>query len=197
MRAITRTDALLVIDMQVDFMPGGALAVAGADGLVPLITQLSPLPFGVVVASQDWHPAHHISFENRGGPWPVHCVAGTRGAALAPGLDQAAMGVLLRKGLAADTDSYSAFADNTHRHRTGLEGLLRERGITRVFVAGVALDYCVAHTARDARQAGFETVVLCDACRAVAQETHAILAALDVQGIGHAAGMELLAQHMT
>ncbi|BAK83051.1 nicotinamidase [Komagataeibacter medellinensis NBRC 3288] len=197
MNPVTCTDALLVIDMQVDFLPGGALAVAGADGLVPLINRLSHLPFGVVVASQDWHPADHVSFETCGGPWPVHCVAGTRGAALAPGLDQAAMGVLLRKGLDPDTDSYSAFADNAHQHRTGLEGLLRERGISRVFVAGVALDYCVAHTARDARQAGFGTVVLHDACRAVAQDTQAVLAALDAQGINHAASVELLVQHTT
>ncbi|GBQ11212.1 nicotinamidase [Komagataeibacter rhaeticus] len=192
--AITRTDALLIIDMQVDFLPGGALAVPGADALVPLINRLGRLPFGAVVASQDWHPADHVSFATRGGPWPVHCVAGSRGADLAPGLEQDTIGVLLRKGLDPAIDSYSAFADNAGQHRTGLAALLKERGITRVFVAGVALDYCVTHTARDARQAGFDTMVLHDACRAVAQAPHAILAALDAEGIGHVASTELLAQ---
>ncbi|WP_025813485.1 nicotinamidase, partial [Komagataeibacter kakiaceti] len=155
------TDALLIIDMQVDFLPPtGALAVKGADGLVPLINQLSHLPFGLVVASQDWHPAGHVSFGEGENRWPVHCVAGTPGAALAPALDQTRIGLVLRKGMHPDTDSYSAFEDNARRNRTGLDGLLKERGITRVFIVGVALDYCVAHTARDALRAGFRTVVL-------------------------------------
>ncbi|AZV38095.1 hypothetical protein CFR75_03185 [Komagataeibacter xylinus] len=190
---ITPADALLIIDMQVDFMPGGTLGVAGADGIVPLINRLGELPFGLIAATQDWHPAAHVSFDMQGGPWPVHCVAGTKGAELAPDLAQAHIGVVLRKGMHPDTDSYSAFEDNARASRTGLDGLLRGRGIKRVFVVGVALDYCVAATARDAVRAGFATVVLTDACRGVAESVAAMEAALVSEGIETTRAVDVLA----
>ncbi|WP_458135598.1 nicotinamidase [Komagataeibacter sp. NFXK3] len=190
---ITPSDALLVIDMQVDFMPGGPLGVAGADGIVPLINRLCELPFGLIAATQDWHPPGHVSFAMQGGPWPVHCVAGTKGAELVPDLAQAHIGVVLRKGMRPDIDSYSAFEDNARASRTGLDGLLRGREITRVFVAGVALDYCVAATARDAAMAGFPTVVLTDACRSVAESVAAMEAAFVSEGIGTAHAVDVLA----
>ncbi|MBV1829408.1 nicotinamidase [Komagataeibacter sp. AV436] len=190
---ITPADALLIIDMQVDFMPGGELGVAGADGVVPLINRLSELPFGLIAATQDWHPSDHVSFDMQGGPWPEHCVAGTKGAALVPDLAQAHIGVVLRKGMRPDTDSYSAFEDNARTSRTGLDGLLRGRGINRVFVVGVALDYCVAATARDAVRAGFATVVLTDACRSVAQSVAAMQAGLVSEGVETAHAVDLLA----
>ncbi|MCE2574580.1 nicotinamidase [Komagataeibacter sp. FNDCR2] len=187
------TDALLIIDMQVDFLPPtGALAVRGADGLVPLVNQLSRLPFGLVVATQDWHPAGHVSFGAGENQWPVHCVAGTPGAAFAPALDQTRIGLVLRKGMHPDIDSYSAFEDNARQNRTGLEGLLKERGITRVFIAGVALDYCVAHTARDALRAGFRTVVLHDACRSAQAAPDTVLAALAAEGVECTAGCPMI-----
>ncbi|QHC36224.1 nicotinamidase [Komagataeibacter xylinus] len=189
---ITSADALLVIDMQADFMPGGTLGVAGADGIVPLINRLCELPFGLVAATQDWHPADHVSFDMRGGPWPVHCVAGTKGAALVPDLAQAHIGVVLRKGMRRDIDSYSAFEDNARASRTGLEELLRGRGISRVFVVGVALDYCVAASARDAARAGFATVVLTDACRSVAQSVAAVQAAFVNVGVETALAVDVL-----
>lgn len=191
MPAIGPTDALLIIDMQTDFLPDGALAVDGADGLVPLINDLSRLPFGLVVASQDWHPAGHVSFGEGPDRWPVHCVAGTAGAELSPALDQAPIGLVLRKGMNPAIDSYSAFEDNDHQHRTGLAGLLRERGIARVFIVGVALDYCVTHTARDAQRAGFDTVVLHDACRSAKAAPDTVLAGLTADGVTCMASTEL------
>ncbi|GCE82819.1 nicotinamidase [Komagataeibacter diospyri] len=192
---ITATDALLIIDMQVDFMPGGSLGVPGADRLPTLINPLCDLPFGVIVATQDWHPAGHVSFVGQGGPWPVHCVAGTPGADLLPTLAQAHIGVVLRKGLNPDIDSYSAFEDNDHASRTGLDDLLKGRGITRVFVVGVALDYCVAATARDAVRAGFATFILPDACCGVRQAPASVLAALGMEGVDQARAADVLADN--
>ncbi|GBQ46859.1 nicotinamidase [Komagataeibacter europaeus] len=190
---INATDALLIIDMQADFMPGGPLGVPEADRLLTLINPLCDLPFGVIVTTQDWHPAGHISFVAQGGPWPVHCVAGTPGAGLSPALAQTHVGVVLRKGLHPDIDSYSAFEDNDHVSRTGLDGLLKGRGIIRVFVVGVALDYCVAATARDAVRAGFATFVLPDACRGVRQPPASVLDALGMEGVSQADAVDLLA----
>jgi nicotinamidase/pyrazinamidase len=191
-------DALLVIDLQPDFMPGGALAVAGGDEIVAPIAALLPR-FRTVVATQDWHPAGHVSFASRhgGAPfseiplygarqalWPDHCVQGTPGAALHPGLPREPLTLILRKGAAADTDSYSAFRENLgpggERRTTGLGALLQARGIRRVFLCGLARDVCVRWTAEDAVAAGLEAVVLDDLCRAVfperAAETDALLA---------------------
>jgi nicotinamidase/pyrazinamidase len=177
-----RSDALLVIDMQYDFMPGGALAVAGGDAIVPLINRLAA-KFGNVVLTQDWHPRGHASFASshpgrqpfekipmsygEQALWPDHCVQGTSGARLHDDLKIDHAIVVLRKGVNIDVDSYSAFVEADGKSKTGLAGLLRERGVTRVFLAGLATDYCVAFSALDARQAGFDTLVVEDACRAI------------------------------
>jgi nicotinamidase/pyrazinamidase len=152
--------ALIVVDVQNDFCPGGALAVGGGDGVVEPINRLaSEAPF--VVATRDWHPPDHGSFAAQGGPWPVHCVRDTPGASLHPGIDAGEVDVIVDKGQSRDADGYSAF-DGTE-----LERLLRERGVDTVDVAGLALDYCVKATALDARRAGFDVVVHRDATRAV------------------------------
>jgi nicotinamidase/pyrazinamidase len=174
--------ALLVIDMQYDFMPGGALAVAEGDALVPLINGLGAL-FRNVVITQDWHPAGHISFaaSHAGrapfdsitlpyGPqtlWPEHCVQGTHGAALHADLAIDHAQLVLRKGCNAGIDSYSAFVEADRITQTGLAGYLKERGIDSVFVVGLALDFCVAWSALDARAAGFNTWIVADACKAI------------------------------
>lgn len=174
--------ALLVIDMQYDFMPGGALAVAEGDGLVSLINRLGAR-FRNVVITQDWHPAEHISFASSHagrdpfdsitlpyGPqtlWPDHCIQGTRGAELHADLDLAHAQLILRKGCNAGIDSYSAFVEADRTTQTGLAGYLKERGIDSLFVAGLALDFCVAWSALDARAAGFNTWVIADACKAI------------------------------
>lgn len=174
--------ALLVIDMQYDFMPGGALAVAEGDALVPLINQLAA-QFRNVVITQDWHPAAHISFASSHAGrapfdsialpygsqtlWPDHCVQATRGAELHGDLDIPHAQLILRKGCNAGIDSYSAFVEADRTTQTGLAGYLKERGIDSVFVVGLALDFCVAWSALDARAAGFNTWVIADACKAI------------------------------
>ena len=156
-------DALIIVDVQNDFCPGGALAVADGDAVVPILNQLAPL-FGTVVATQDWHPAAHSSFAAQGGPWPPHCIADTPGAEFHPALDLAALDLVVRKALLTEQDAYSGFDG------TDLAAQLRARGVERVFVGGLALDFCVDATARDAQAAGFETVVIADATRAVFPE---------------------------
>ncbi|GBQ62820.1 nicotinamidase [Ameyamaea chiangmaiensis NBRC 103196] len=175
--------ALIIVDMQIDFMPGGALAIAEGDRLVPSINTLAHAGFGAVVATKDWHPADHCSFRDHGGPWPAHCIAGSRGADLCPGLDPRPVTHVLHKGLHADCDSYSAFFDNDHVRSTGLTGLLRDLSVDHVVVCGVALDYCVAATARDAVAEGFRTTVASYACRGVAPDPTAALAALREGGV--------------
>ena len=175
-------DCLLVIDVQNDFMPGGALAVPNGDEVVPVINRLART-FGHVVLTQDWHPASHVSFAaNHAGTqpfqtlmlpygeqvlWPVHCVQDTPGAALHAGLHVPHARLVIRKGHHAGVDSYSAFMEADRTTRTGLAGYLREHGVRRVFCAGLATDYCVAWSALDARAAGFEAAVVDDACRAI------------------------------
>ena len=152
--------ALIVVDVQNDFCPGGALAVGRGDEVVEPINRLaSEATF--VVATRDWHPPDHGSFAAQGGPWPVHCVRDTPGASLHPGIDGGEVDVIVDKGQSRDADGYSAFDG------TGLERLLRERGVDTVDVAGLALDYCVKATALDARRAGFDVIVHRDATRAV------------------------------
>jgi nicotinamidase/pyrazinamidase len=174
--------ALLVIDMQYDFMPGGALAVAEGDALVPIINRLGA-QFRNVVLAQDWHPRGHVSFasshagrapfDNITLPygtqtlWPDHCVQGSHGAQLHAGLDIPHAQLTLRKGCNPGIDSYSAFVEADRATRTGLAGYLSERGIDSVYVVGLALDFCVAWTALDARSAGFNTWVIADACKAI------------------------------
>ena len=175
-------DALLLVDVQYDFCPGGALAVTDGDAVVPVLNRLSPR-FPVVVATQDWHPADHSSFASRHAGaepfgstempygrqtlWPDHCVQGSEGARLHDGLDLARCQLVVRKGFRRDVDSYSAFFENDHETATGLAGYLRERGVRRVFMGGLATDFCVGYSALDGRRQGFEVVVVEDACRAI------------------------------
>jgi len=162
--AFTTGDALLVIDMQVDFLPGGALGVPQGDEVLAPVKRLlrlfsrQGLP---IFASRDWHPVNHCSFAARGGPWPPHCVAGTPGAAFSGQLDLPAGAIVVSKGDSADADAYSAF-NGTH-----LAARLRERGVRRVVVCGLATDYCVLNTVIDAREHGFDVLVVPEAMRAV------------------------------
>jgi nicotinamidase/pyrazinamidase len=174
--------ALILVDIQNDFLPGGALAVPGGDEILPVVEQLQSR-FELVVATQDWHPADHGSFaanhpgkspgdhlELHGLPqilWPVHCVQGTPGADFAPALRQDRFARIFRKGTDATIDSYSGFFDNGHRRSTGLGEYLREQGMTDVYLAGLATDYCVKFTALDAVKLGFRTHLIEDACRGV------------------------------
>ncbi|WP_181707321.1 bifunctional nicotinamidase/pyrazinamidase [Chthonobacter rhizosphaerae] len=176
------TDALIVVDVQNDFCPGGALAVADGDAVVPVINGLAP-HFRNVILTQDWHPAGHASFasshagkspfETTDMPygvqvlWPDHCVQGTPGADLHPDLSVPHAQLIIRKGYHPTVDSYSAFQEADRATHTGLAGYLKERGILRVFVAGLATDYCVAWTALDARAAGFDALVIEDASRGI------------------------------
>ena len=174
--------ALIVVDVQYDFCPAGALAVPGGDEVVPLINALLPL-FPIVVATQDWHPPGHASFasshpgrkpleiiELEGVQqvlWPDHCVAGTPGAEFHAGLDLRPVRAIVRKGTDPHVDSYSAFRDNHREHPTGLAGLLRELGVGRVVIVGLATDYCAAASARDAIEMGFAAEIWLAATRAV------------------------------
>jgi nicotinamidase/pyrazinamidase len=153
-------EALIVIDVQNDFCPGGALAVAHGDAVVEPINELAAR-FPLVVATRDWHPRDHGSFREHGGPWPVHCVQDTPGAELHPGIDRERVDIVLDKGQAPDREGYSGF------EATPLESILRERDVDTVHVAGLALDYCVRATALDARRAGFDVVLHRGATRAV------------------------------
>ncbi|HEY1997986.1 bifunctional nicotinamidase/pyrazinamidase [Paraburkholderia sp.] len=175
-------EVLLVIDVQNDFMPGGALAVAHGDEVVPVINRLAR-GFSHVVLTQDWHPASHVSFAaNHAGRtpfemltlpygeqvlWPTHCVQGTSGAALHRDLDIAHARAVIRKGHHVEVDSYSAFLEADRKTPTGLAGYLRETGVKRVWCCGLATDYCVAWSALDARAAGFEVALIEDATRAI------------------------------
>ena len=153
-------DALIVVDVQHDFLPGGALAVSSGDRIFEAIDQLAPR-FRRVYATRDWHPLDHSSFVEFGGPWPVHCVAGTRGAAFDARLDRQKVDAVIDKGIDRGTDGYSGFA------ATSLASDLRIHGVRRVFVCGLATDYCVKATALDAHAAGFTTFVIADASAAV------------------------------
>jgi nicotinamidase/pyrazinamidase len=176
------SDALIVVDVQNDFLPGGALAVERGDEIVPLVNRIAA-QFAVVVLTQDWHPAGHASFasSHRGKRpfqkirlaygeqvlWPDHCVQGSAGAAFAAGLDIPHAQVVIRKGHHRKVDSYSAFLEADRRTKTGLDGYLESRGVKRVFCAGLATDFCVAWTALDARRCGLQAAVIEDACRAI------------------------------
>ena len=179
---ITPSDVLLVVDVQNDFCPGGNLAVPDGDAVVPVVNRLARA-FAHVVLTQDWHPPGHSSFasSHQGRApfeviempygdqvlWPDHCVQGSEGAAFHAGLDIPHAELVIRKGYRGAIDSYSAFYENDHATPTGLAGYLRERGFARVFVAGLALDFCVRYSAEDAVSCGFETVLIDDACRAI------------------------------
>lgn len=190
----TRSDMLIVVDVQNDFCPGGALAVGDGDHIVPLVNRLMAR-FGRAVLTQDWHTPEHASFatahpgrhpfetiEVAYGPqtlWPVHCVQGTSGAEFHPALDLTKAELVVRKGFDPAIDSYSAFFENDRVTATGLGGYLRERGMKRLFIAGLATDYCVAYSALDAIRLGFEVDVVLDACRGIDLDG-SLEAALDV-----------------
>ncbi len=175
-------DVLLVVDVQNDFCPGGGLAVPEGDAVVPVINKIAP-SFAHVVLTQDWHPPGHESFasshagrapfetiEAAYGPqtlWPDHCVQGTRGAAFHAELETTRAELVIRKGFRRAIDSYSAFYENDRTTPTGLTGYLRERAMKRVFLAGLATDFCVYFSALDAAKAGFAAVLIEDACRAI------------------------------
>ena len=175
-------DLLLIIDVQNDFCPGGALAVADGDAVVPVINRLAER-FAHIALTQDWHPAGHSSFATshpgsapfetismpygRQTLWPDHCVQGTPGAAFHPQLATQQAELVIRKGFRPEVDSYSAFYENDRRTATGLAGYLRERGVRRIFLAGLATDFCVHYSAVDARRLGFKAVVVEPGCRAI------------------------------
>jgi nicotinamidase/pyrazinamidase len=179
-------DVLLIVDVQNDFCPGGALAVPEGDAIVPAVNRLAR-SFAHVVLTQDWHPLKHASFASSHPDkrpfdaievsygtqilWPDHCVQGTQGAAFHPNLDVPHAELVLRKGFRSAIDSYSAFRENDRRTATGLAGYLKERGVERITLCGLATDFCVAFSAIDARQAGFEVSVVTSACRAIDIDT--------------------------
>lgn len=157
--------ALLLVDIQNDFCPGGALAVRDGDAVVPVANRLMPL-FPVVVATQDWHPTDHCSFRTQGGPWPPHCVQGSPGAELHRQLDSSHITFSVRKAFTRDADAYSEFAGVDENGRS-LDELLRKRGVKRLFVVGLATDYCVRATVLDGLKLGYEVTVVTDGVRAV------------------------------
>jgi len=178
-------NALIIVDLQNDFLPGGALPVPHGDEVIPLANELQQR-FALVLATQDWHPADHGSFApNHPGKkqgdrvildgieqilWPVHCVQNTHGAEFAPSFDTSRIARIFHKGIDPRIDSYSTFFDNAHRRSTGLGEYLNERSVTNVYLLGLALDYCVKYSAVDARQLGLNTHVIVDGCRGIGLE---------------------------
>jgi nicotinamidase/pyrazinamidase len=201
---VSGSDALVVVDVQNDFCTGGALAVPGGEKVVPAINRIAER-FENVVLTQDWHPEDHISFVSNHSHkrpfetielsygeqvlWPDHCVQGSAGAEFHRGLDVTRASLVLRKGIHRDIDSYSAFYENDHKTPTGLAGYLRERGWKTLFFVGLAFDFCVRYSAEDARKAGFEAVVVEEACRGIDLDgsvaaTHRSLKSLGIPIVG-------------
>ena len=196
---ISKSDLLLIIDVQNDFCPGGALAVEDGDSVVPVINRLIE-KFDNIVLTQDWHPVDHSSFaSNHEGQtpfsmvtmpygeqtlWPDHCIQGTKGAEFHKDLITYPASLIIRKGMNPAIDSYSAFYENDHSTGTGLAGYLREHNIKRVICAGLAFDFCVFYSAQDAVKEGFETVVVTDACRAIDMDGSAQQATDTMRGAG-------------
>ena len=194
-------EALIVIDLQNDFCPGGALAVAGGDEIVPLVNALVQA-FEHVILTQDWHPPHHSSFasshpgkqafETMQMPygeqtlWPDHCIQGSGGASFHPHFNRTKAELIIRKGFRPTIDSYSAFFENDHATATGLAGYLRERGIFSVTLCGLATDFCVAYSSLDAVAQGFQTTVRLDACRGIdlGGSMAAMLGKMKAAGVG-------------
>ncbi len=186
--------ALILVDIQNDFLPGGALGVTDGDAVVPIANQLME-NFQIIAATQDWHPANHGSFaRNHPGKlvydkidlhgldqtlWPAHCVQQTTGAEFAPGLNPDRITRIFQKGTDPSIDSYSGFYDNGHRHSTGLGDWLREQGVKRVTICGLATDYCVKFTALDALSEGFEVILHLPACRGVNLSDGDVIKAVD------------------
>ena len=187
-------NALIIVDLQNDFLPDGALPVPHGDEVIPLANELQQR-FALVLATQDWHPADHGSFApNHPGKkpgdriildgieqilWPVHCVQDTHGAEFAPSFDTNRIARIFHKGIDPRIDSYSTFFDNAHRRSTGLGEYLNERSVKNVYLLGLALDYCVKYSALDARQLGFSTHIIVDACRGIGLEPADLDHALD------------------
>jgi len=186
--------ALILVDLQNDFLPGGALAVPHGDEVVPIANRLQR-KFELVLATQDWHPSDHGSFAaNHKGKkpgehivldgieqilWPMHCVQNTQGAEFAPSFDTSRIAYVFHKGTERNIDSYSTFFDNAHRRHTGLAHYLEKRGIKDIYLMGLALDYCVKYSTVDARELGFNTHVIVDGCRGIELERGDIARALD------------------
>ena len=208
MRVDQRTDVLAIIDVQPTFMPGGELPVEDGDAVVPVINRLLHDRFRHACATQDWHPAGHSSFASAHpgrqpfdtvtmpyGPqllWPDHAIQGTANAALHPQLDTSRIELVLRKGCRVELDSYSAFRENDGRTSTGLKGWLADRGISRLFLVGLAGDYCIAWSAADAIEAGFEAVVVEDATRSIGMASPAGRSAALARARLHALGVTFL-----
>jgi nicotinamidase/pyrazinamidase len=187
-------NALIIVDLQNDFLPGGALPVPRGDEVIPLANELQQR-FELVVATQDWHPPDHGSFAaNHPGKkpgdriildgitqilWPVHCVQNTHGAEFTPSVDTSRIACVFHKGIDPRIDSYSTFFDNAHRRATGLGEYLKERSTKDVYLLGLALDYCVKYSALDARQLGFDTYIILDGCRGIGLEPGDLDRALD------------------
>lgn len=192
--------ALVIVDIQNDFLPGGALAVARGDAVIPVIHSLFTLPFSPIVATKDWHPPDHGSFAvNQHRPvgamvelkgisqvlWPVHCVQNTPGAEFAEELDDSYFDEIFYKGIDPSIDSYSCFFDNGHLHSTGMENYLRKKGVKRLFFAGLATDYCIKYSVLDALSLGFEPYVVVDGCRGVnlhVEDSHLAFEELEKKG---------------
>jgi nicotinamidase/pyrazinamidase len=187
-------NALIIVDLQNDFLPGGALPVPHGDEVIPLANELQRR-FELVVATQDWHPADHGSFAaNHLGKkpsnrimldgieqilWPVHCVQNTHGAEFAPSFDTSRVAHVFHKGIDPRIDSYSTFFDNAHRRETGLADYLKKRAVNDIYLMGLALDYCVKYSTLDARELGLNTHVILDGCRGINLEPGDIDRALD------------------
>lgn len=174
--------ALILVDIQNDFLPGGALAVPEGDKILPVIDQLLQCSFDLIVASQDWHPQQHASFAAVHGKqpgenitlagveqtlWPIHCVQGSKGADLAPGWQKDKVDATIHKGTAEKVDSYSVFFDNARNSSTGLDAILKKKHISKLYIAGLATDYCVLFSVLDARKLGYEVYVVIDGCKGV------------------------------
>jgi len=187
-------NALIIVDLQNDFLPGGALAVPHGNEVIPLANELQQR-FELVLATQDWHPPNHGSFaaNHRGKKpgdrimldgieqilWPVHCVQNTKGAEFAPSFYTSRIAHIFHKGIDPKTDSYSTFFDNAHRRETGLADYLKKRAINEIYLMGLALDYCVKYSTLDARQLGLNTYVIVDGCRGIELEAGDIERAID------------------
>ncbi|MGB6976369.1 MAG: nicotinamidase [Gammaproteobacteria bacterium] len=171
---LQKGDVLLVVDPQIDFFPNGALGVAEGDQILPVINhwiaaaEKAEIP---IVISRDWHPANHISFHQQGGPWPSHCVRDTQGAAFHPDLKLPKNAIIVDKAIEPNREAYSAFAGVTHVGGVMLNEELQTLGITRLWIGGLALDYCVFHTALDARKLNLDVHVILPACRAISDKT--------------------------
>ncbi len=193
-------NSLIIVDLQNDFLPGGALPVPHGDEVIPLANELQP-KFELVLATKDWHPPDHGSFAaNHKGKkpgdriildgieqilWPVHCVQNTHGAEFVPSFDTRRIAQIFDKGIDPNIDSYSTFFDNAHRRHTGLAQYLEKRGIKDIYLMGLALDYCVKYSTLDARQLGLKTHVIVDGCRGIELESGDIDRALDeMKGVG-------------